>query len=236
MVLEVFLAFRMMPLGDATTLMFSSPLFTAILSAIFLKDARFRLWKMIFITLMMAGMVLVVQPPFLFGNSMEEASATYYIGAGVAVLCAVTMSMANVIVRGPLNGVSSSALVFHTGWASLFIAIVCVISGADQRFSSSSIASIPIIDWAAIFGAAALGLSAFFMNFKAVQLIDPTIVSSIKSLEILFAFTLQVLVMGEAASALGLVGAALVSLGVFAIVIEKTFVSKFIPERFQSCC
>ena len=138
MVLEVFLSFMMMPLGDATTLMFSSPLFTAILSAIFLKDARLRLWKVIFITLMMAGMVLVVQPPFIFDSSViQDASATYFIGAGIAVLCAFTMSVTNVIVRGPLNGLSPTILVFHTGWASLVIAVRMVSAALGEAAVSA---------------------------------------------------------------------------------------------------
>ncbi len=64
-VLCIFLSVQAIPLGDALTLVFSSPLFTMILSAIVLKS-RMGLYKIMFCIILIIGIVLVVRPPFLF--------------------------------------------------------------------------------------------------------------------------------------------------------------------------
>jgi len=65
---RVFLQFAclsFMPLGDALTLVFTEPLWTIILSKIVLKiDIGW--WKSIFGMFLISGMVLCIQPPFIF--------------------------------------------------------------------------------------------------------------------------------------------------------------------------
>ena len=54
-----------MPLGDALTIVFTEPLWTVLLSRLAL-GIRIGAWKIIFGCLLLCGMVLCVQPPFLF--------------------------------------------------------------------------------------------------------------------------------------------------------------------------
>ena len=54
-----------MPLGDALTLVFTEPLWTLILSKLVLKIS-IGVWKMLFGLVLLGGMVLCIQPPFLF--------------------------------------------------------------------------------------------------------------------------------------------------------------------------
>ena len=53
-----------MPLGDALTIVFTEPLWTVLLSRLVLS-IRIGAWKIIFGCLLLCGMVLCVQPPFL---------------------------------------------------------------------------------------------------------------------------------------------------------------------------
>jgi hypothetical protein len=65
---RVFLQFAclsFMPLGDALTLVFTEPLWTIILSKIILK-INIGWWKTIFGVFLLSGMVLCIQPPFIF--------------------------------------------------------------------------------------------------------------------------------------------------------------------------
>ena len=64
------IAISFMPLGDAMTIIMSSVLPTMILAAIFLKE-RLRLYKIFCSILVVSGIVLVLRPPFVFGNSVE---------------------------------------------------------------------------------------------------------------------------------------------------------------------
>jgi drug/metabolite transporter (DMT)-like permease len=72
----VFLQFAclaFMPLGDALTLVFTEPLWTIILSKIILRT-RVGWWKGIFAVILIAGMVLTIQPEFMFHNAGKISS------------------------------------------------------------------------------------------------------------------------------------------------------------------
>ena len=60
-----FAAVTTIPIGDALTVVYSSPIFTMIFSAIFL-GSRLRLYKITLGLVLSLGIVLVVKPPFLF--------------------------------------------------------------------------------------------------------------------------------------------------------------------------
>ena len=59
-----------MPLGDALTLVFTEPLWTLLLSKLVLKIS-IGVWKMLFGVVLIGGMVLCIQPPFLFSPDQD---------------------------------------------------------------------------------------------------------------------------------------------------------------------
>jgi len=61
-------ALRLLPVGDATILVYTSPLWTMLLSRMFLKQPL-PLTFALYAAMGVAGAVLVVQPGFLFGNN-----------------------------------------------------------------------------------------------------------------------------------------------------------------------
>lgn len=62
-----------------------------------------------------------------------------------------------------------------------------------------------------------LSVIGFWAQTAALQWIDASVLSSLKSLEILFAYLVQIIVMHQPASALALLGSSLVMLGVLGI-------------------
>jgi drug/metabolite transporter (DMT)-like permease len=75
---RVFLQFAclsFMPLGDALTLVFTEPLWTIILSKIVLK-IEIGWWKTIFGVFLLSGMVLCIQPPFIFPPEDNNGTTT----------------------------------------------------------------------------------------------------------------------------------------------------------------
>jgi len=73
---RVFLQFAclsFMPLGDALTLVFTEPLWTIILSKIVLK-IHIGWWKMVFGMFLISGMVLTIQPPFIFPQPSQDVN------------------------------------------------------------------------------------------------------------------------------------------------------------------
>ena len=60
-----------MPLGDALTIVFTEPLWTILLSRIILS-IKISAWKILFGCLLVCGMVLCIQPPFLFPRAGRD--------------------------------------------------------------------------------------------------------------------------------------------------------------------
>ncbi|XP_064780292.1 solute carrier family 35 member G1-like isoform X3 [Oncorhynchus masou masou] len=72
----LFYAVQQMPLADATVIMFSNPVFTALLAWIFLKE-KCTIWDCVFTVFTLAGVIMIARPPFIFGARIEEIEGDY---------------------------------------------------------------------------------------------------------------------------------------------------------------
>jgi len=97
---------------------------------------------------------------------------------------------------------------------------------------SHHIIEIPYTHWIAYFGIALTGMLGFFFMTKALQMIDPTVVAFIRSLEIIFGYVFQVVVMQQIPTVLSLVGTGLVLISIIAISLQNV-VMNLIPERIR---
>lgn len=61
----LFFTFRRLPLGDATTIIFSSPVFVMVLSLIILREPC-GFFRTFIVALLLAGVILIAKPPFIF--------------------------------------------------------------------------------------------------------------------------------------------------------------------------
>lgn len=66
-----FYAFRHMPLADASVIVFSVPVFTAIFARMFLKEPC-GLFNVFSVILTLIGVVLITRPPLVFGNTINS--------------------------------------------------------------------------------------------------------------------------------------------------------------------
>lgn len=73
MIICAFCSVLYLPLGDALTMIFSAPLSTMVIAAIFLKHSL-RLYKITFGLLLLVGTIMVVRPPFIFDNGDDPDS------------------------------------------------------------------------------------------------------------------------------------------------------------------
>ena len=62
-----FACLELLPIGDALTIIFSEPLWTLVLSKIFLRT-RVGWWKLMFSVFLITGVVLCTQPPVIFSS------------------------------------------------------------------------------------------------------------------------------------------------------------------------
>lgn len=66
-----FYSFRLMPLADASVIVFSVPVFVAIFAYVFLREPC-GLFNVFTIVLTLLGVILITRPTFLFGNLAQE--------------------------------------------------------------------------------------------------------------------------------------------------------------------
>ena len=97
-----FFALHHMPLADVAMINASSALFVNIQARIFLKEP-IQLFNIFNVCLVLGGLVLIVRPPFLFGDN------EFYLKDPQALTAAILSILASVIVN-PLSAVVLRAL------------------------------------------------------------------------------------------------------------------------------
>ena len=91
----MFYALTKLPLADATVIVYTNPVFTALLAAFFLREMMGRR-EALGLLLSLGGVVLVAQPAFLFGNAADSLDL---FAVGMGLLGAVFAATAYVTVR-----------------------------------------------------------------------------------------------------------------------------------------
>ena len=190
-----FACVRYMPIGDALTIVFTEPLWTLVLSKLILK-IRVGLWKIGFGISLILGMVLCIQPPFIFPSTTsteddsKNSNEDYYFGVGLALSTAVAGSMANVAIA-KCEKVSSKVMVFYNGIGGVILALIC--SYYDHENSIVfSITTITLNTWLLLGLLGVSGILGYFSMTRSLRLIPPTTVAVLRALEIILAYFAQV--------------------------------------------
>ncbi|XP_009887097.1 PREDICTED: solute carrier family 35 member G1 [Charadrius vociferus] len=185
----LYYAFQVMPLADATVITFSSPVFTSLLAWIFLKE-KYSIWDLLFTLFAITGVVLIARPPFLFGSNVTgiEGSYTDHLKGTIAAITS-TVSAASTIVI--LRKVGKSVHYFLSIWYYAVIGLIgCVIAlfvmnewrlpycGKDRVF---------------LILIGLLGLGGQIFLTKALQIEKAGPVAIMKTMDVVFAFILQIL-------------------------------------------
>ena len=66
-ILFIFTSFARLPLGDSTTILFSSPVIVMVLS-MFILHERCGIFRVVAATTLLGGVILISKPPFIFGQ------------------------------------------------------------------------------------------------------------------------------------------------------------------------
>ena len=70
----VFVSFSRLPLGDSTTILFSSPIVVMVLS-MFMLGEKCGIFRMVAATSLLGGVILIAKPPIMFGLDDQEYDA-----------------------------------------------------------------------------------------------------------------------------------------------------------------
>ncbi len=210
---------RLMPLGDASTLILSAPIFTICFAALCLKH-DFGPFRIAFAILLMVGTILVVQPPLIFDTTDHETNyKLYYVGAILGISTAVIDGIVNISINFCIE-VHYLVLLWWSGIGGLLVALISATFNTEAKILSLEIVDITYQHWIGYIVMTFFGLVAYFSMTRALQLIDPTVVSFIRSLEIILAYVVQVLMMQQSLDYLACIGAALVLFSVGSVALQ----------------
>lgn len=113
----IFIGFARLPVGDAATIIFCSPIFVMIFSHIILRE-HCGIFRFIVICMLMMGVILIAKPPFLnrilFGNDNSQVLQRQnqdMIGYGAA-LAGTLLTASNFVCMRKLRNVHFSVLIF----------------------------------------------------------------------------------------------------------------------------
>ncbi|CRL00287.1 CLUMA_CG013560, isoform A [Clunio marinus] len=122
-----FYAFQNMQLGDSSVIIFSTPVFVAIFSRIFLKETcgPFNIFTIILTSL---GIVFIVKPPIIFGEDegSENERTDYFWGPLAALASAIFTANAMIIIR-MLRGLHHSVVICNFGVFACFFTLIMLI-------------------------------------------------------------------------------------------------------------
>jgi len=226
-----------MAVPDALCIVFSCPVVTIILSAIFLKD-RLTVAKVTSGVLLLTGVVLVCKPPFLFDEQSNNVGTgaskirlyqlrevvkdpdNYYIGVLLAVISCFSGGLMNVLIS-MCHHVSNCVLVSWSAVAGLVISLIYCLVNDKSYILSSHIVDTTLPQWFTFLGLSISGLLAFTTLTKSLQLISPSLVASLRCLELVLAFSVQIIISGSIPDLIVVIGAFMISLGVSILAFQK---------------
>ena len=202
-----FYAFKNLALGDATALMFTSPVFTAIFGFIFLKESlsKFHILAAVF---SLVGVTLIARPAFLFGSSLGNTSSkSEVLAISVALAGAVLAAASIVLTRKIVGFVRPRVVVLYMAVTGSTVAFGTALA-TGEGFKSPDCGSFD--NWYLLFFGI-LGYCGQMLQTKALALEKAAICSVIRTSDILFSFILQILFLKEVVDGFSIGGAVLVT-------------------------
>ena len=207
-------SFQFLPLGDASALVFTSPIFTCVIARIFLKEklTPVSVGSLIF---GLGGVVLIAKPTFIFGNEGHEFPWYYTI---VPLLSALTLAITYVLQRKIAADVSSVTISFYVAVAQLFAGLGYQVVSGDPWTTPVCYVERELL----VFCGLCLMIVWISANL-ALRYESATLGSIIRNLDTVLAFFVQVVLFGERAEPMSLVGAALIMGGTISLALSKIF-------------
>jgi drug/metabolite transporter (DMT)-like permease len=205
-------AIQLLPVGIALLFEYLAVLIVAVVAFFFLKEkVRARLW--VAIGLVLVGLTVVAQ---VWSSSLDP------FGVLMALLAAVTLAIYFLVGERQVTATSPLAVAF---WTSGFAAIVSApFSGwwnvdpaiaAEPVSLGGSLDAVVLPLWVPVLSLIVLGSFApFLLSFAAIGRLKATPAGIVASSEVIFAFVVAWLWLGEQLDALQLAGAAVVLCGI----------------------
>jgi len=199
-----FYAITKLPLADITVIHFTNPAFTAVFAAIFLKESM-RPVEALGLALCLAGVVLVAQPDFVFG---ENARSLDLFAVGVAVAASILSSVAYTTVRKLGETDHHLVVIFYFPLVSI-PAVLPLMAGRMLLPTP--------VEWALLVGVGVVTFIAQVFLTKGLHRERAGRAMSISYIQVVFAVTWGLLFFNESPNIIAVAGAAVIFAGTFLV-------------------
>ena len=206
-------AIQLLPVGVALLIQYLAVLFVALIAFFFLKErVKARLW--IAIALVLVGLAVVAE---LWASSLDG------LGVVMALVAAVSLTLYFIVGERQVGATSPLAVAFWTtsfasvfwaffsGWWMIEPASLTQQVSLGGTLSSLELPLIVTLAWCVVMGS----FAPFLLSFLALKHLSATVAGIAASSEIIFAFVVAWIWLGEGLNAVQLIGAAVVLAGIF---------------------
>ncbi|XP_035742223.1 solute carrier family 35 member G1-like [Vespa mandarinia] len=224
--LLLYYSFRKLPLGDATTIIFSSPIIVIALSFLLLKEPC-GLLRIVVVCVLFTGVILVARPPLLFQIHKTE---TYDVMGYICALTATLFTALNIVIMRKCLEIHYSIIVLNlSAWSLIAATFFFFIISENHEYKL--ILPNDWFSWGNILSLSITGLCGQVLVTKALKIEGAGKVSITRSLDIILAYIVQIYVFKEEPSSTSIIGAVLIILSVICMGFEKEIYSicDFIP-------
>ena len=194
------------PSGIASVLNSTTPLFTIILVAIFLKEDRVTLLKGLGLMIGFGGVVLLFLPEL-------SGSIANLLGLGAVLLAAGCYAISGIIIKHKVHGLKAELQVFlQFAFAALFMWVFTL------SVERPVLWPVQPLTWTALLWLGLLGSSlASSLYFSLLHSVGPTRASTVTYIPPLVGLLLGAIFLGESLGWLTLIGGALIVLGIILV-------------------
>ena len=203
-----------LPIGDATALFFTSPLFTGVIARIFIKE-KLTLAHIGAMIAGLCGVILIAKPDFIFQSQSDTLPWYFYL---MPVISAALVSTAWVMQRTIGGTVSGYTVAWYTGWFQMTAGLLYHLISRDSYLMPDC--HLPrvlliLVGFSVVVMSCSINLALTFEKATTAVLI--------RNLDTALAFIVQVALFGVAVENLSVVGAVLIMLGTICLTFSKIF-------------
>ncbi|KAI1290259.1 Solute carrier family 35 member G1 [Halotydeus destructor] len=207
---------HLIPLGDSSTIVFSSPVYVSIFACILIGEAC-GLFQVVVIAITLSGVILISKPTFIFGVHESVADIEYRTeGTIMSFISSMATALTFVMIR-KLQKTSASVVIAWFSIISIIMGII-VLTGVYVFLDQDHLIRFPtdftMKEWLLLLVNGLCGVAGQFSLTIALKIEEAGVVSLARTTDIIVAFIYQVSFLAEPVHWTSLVGAAIVMLGV----------------------
>ncbi|RWS25258.1 solute carrier family 35 member G1-like protein [Leptotrombidium deliense] len=218
-----FFAIRTIPLGDASAIIYSTPVLVTLFAKIILKE-KCSIVNCVAIVIAVIGVVLISRPSFLFESEDSVQEKNRLIGTALATGCCIFSALVFICIR-KLQKTPSPLVIFYYSLTAVLCGSIMVLIFGKITIPTDykTYLFILLMGFCGTFG-------QLFMTL-AFKLEEAGPVSLARSLSMVIAFIYQITILNEKIMYTSIAGAGIVFVAIVIVALRKWYESN--PEAFK---